>query len=57
MSLSLIALIVYLYLTWYFDYWKRQNVEGPKPAILKGTFPKTYKGQCNLLTELHEIYL
>ncbi|KAM7349840.1 LOW QUALITY PROTEIN: putative cytochrome P450 28d1 [Cochliomyia hominivorax] len=57
LSITLLLLIVYLYLTWHFNYWKRQNVAGPQPQLLKGTFPKTYDGKCNLLTELHEIYL
>ncbi|XP_023294721.2 probable cytochrome P450 28d1 [Lucilia cuprina] len=57
MSLSTIILIVYLYLSWYFNYWKRQNIAGPRPQLLKGTFPKTYAGKCNLLNELHEIYM
>ncbi|XP_037820702.1 probable cytochrome P450 28d1 isoform X2 [Lucilia sericata] len=56
-SLSIIILIVYLYLSWNFNYWKRQNVAGPRPQLLKGTFPKTFAGKCNLLNELHEIYM
>ncbi|XP_004523893.2 probable cytochrome P450 28d1 [Ceratitis capitata] len=46
-----------LYLRWYFNYWQKRGVPGPRPQLLVGNFPKTTMGQCNMLEELHEIYL
>ncbi|XP_054730569.1 probable cytochrome P450 28d1 [Anastrepha obliqua] len=54
---SVIFALVILYLRWHFDYWRKRGVHGPQPNLLTGTFPKTNAGQCNLLEELHEIYL
>lgn len=45
------------YLRWHFNYWNERGVCGPEPELLVGTFPKASAGQCNLLEELHEIYL
>ncbi|XP_075154638.1 putative cytochrome P450 28d1 [Haematobia irritans] len=59
LALLLLALLTatYLYLKWNFEYWNIRYIKGPKPQILRGTFPKTYHGQCNLVEELHEIYM
>ncbi|KAL9886353.1 putative cytochrome P450 28d1 [Glossina fuscipes fuscipes] len=53
----LIIASVYCYLTWHFDNWRKRNVRGPRPQLFKGTFPKSFAGQCSLIEELHEIYI
>uniref|UniRef100_T1J9Q6 Cytochrome P450 n=1 Tax=Strigamia maritima TaxID=126957 RepID=T1J9Q6_STRMM len=40
--LGLIALL-YIYNTWYFDYWKRQGVSGSKPRFIMGTLLPIWK--------------
>uniref|UniRef100_A0A1A9WZ74 Cytochrome P450 n=1 Tax=Glossina brevipalpis TaxID=37001 RepID=A0A1A9WZ74_9MUSC len=57
LSIILLIALFYRYLTWYFDYWYKQNVKGPRPLLFKGTFPKSFAGQCSLIEELHEIYI
>ncbi|XP_037937506.1 probable cytochrome P450 28d1 [Teleopsis dalmanni] len=49
--------IIYLYLSWNFKYWQKRGVKGPKPILISGSFPKSRQGICNLIDELHEIYL
>ncbi|XP_073831889.1 probable cytochrome P450 28d1 [Musca autumnalis] len=56
-SLICFGIGTFLYLTWNFNYWRNQCVLGPRPNIFKGSFPKTSEGICNLVEELHEIYL
>ncbi|XP_061395292.1 probable cytochrome P450 28d1 [Musca vetustissima] len=55
--LACVCVIAFLYLTWNFNYWKSRHVTGPKPTVIKGSFPKTFGGVCNLVEELHQIYL
>uniref|UniRef100_A0A1I8N1M6 Cytochrome P450 n=1 Tax=Musca domestica TaxID=7370 RepID=A0A1I8N1M6_MUSDO len=55
--LTCTCLIAYLYLTWNFHFWTSRDVPGPIPSILKGSFPRTLNGDCNLVEEMHQIYL
>ncbi|XP_036346274.1 probable cytochrome P450 28d1 [Rhagoletis pomonella] len=52
-----ISALVILYLRWHFNYWRKRGVQGPKPNLFIGTLPKSSAGQCNLVEELHDIYL
>ena len=45
------------YLSWNFNYWSQRGVKDIKPHLLNGSLVKTKQGQCNLIEELHEIYL
>uniref|UniRef100_A0A0K8VD63 Putative cytochrome P450 28a5 n=1 Tax=Bactrocera latifrons TaxID=174628 RepID=A0A0K8VD63_BACLA len=54
---SFVAATLIVYLRWHFNYWRKRGVCGPQPYLLVGTLPRTSAGQCNLLEELHEIYL
>lgn len=53
-----IGVILYLYLTWNFDYWKRRGVAGPQPRPYVGTFPKTamLDKSSNYISETSEIF-
>lgn len=57
-SVFIIALAFYLYLTWDFDYWRRRRVTGPVPRAYLGTFPKTalFEKNSNYIQECTEIY-
>lgn len=57
-SLILVSLVFYLYLTWNFNYWRKRGVKGPVPQAYLGTFPKTAKldKNSNYIEETTEIY-
>lgn len=48
--------LLYKYLTWNFDYWKKKGILGPKPIPLVGTFPRSCFYFKNFVYELDEIY-
>lgn len=48
--------ILYLYLTWHFNYWRSRAVIGPKPKPFIGTFPKSTIYWQNFLYDQDEIY-
>jgi len=56
--LLLLALVglFYFYLTKNLDYWKKQNIPGPKPKILVGNFPSIYTRKTTMSEEMAEIY-
>lgn len=58
LSLLIVVLAFYLYLTWNLDYWKRRGVAGPTPRPYVGTFPKTalFDKKSNYIQETTEIY-
>lgn len=58
LSLFIVVLAFYLYLTWNFDYWERRGVAGPTPRPYVGTFPKTalFDKKSNYIQETTEIY-
>lgn len=58
LSLFFLALSLYLYLTWNFDFWRKRGVAGPIPRAYVGTFPKTamFDPSSNYIEETTEIY-
>lgn len=57
LSISGIALtILYYYLTWNFDYWKRRGVLGPEPLPFVGSFLKSAVFWRNFVYDQNEIY-
>lgn len=58
LSVFLVTLSLYLYLTWNFDHWRQRGVNGPVPRAYIGTFPKTalFDKSSNYITETTEIY-
>ncbi|XP_037827151.1 probable cytochrome P450 28c1 [Lucilia sericata] len=51
-----IALLIYYFLTWNFDYWHKKNVKGPKPKPLLGSFPNLLLRKQHFGDDLHDIY-
>lgn len=49
-------LVLYVYLVWNFNYWKKRRVPGPKPVTLMGSFPGTFFQKKHIVDELDEIY-
>lgn len=48
--------ILYVYLVWNFNYWKKRRVPGPKPTTLMGSFPGTFFQKKHIVDEIDEIY-
>lgn len=48
--------ILYVYLVWNFNYWKKRRVPGPKPVTLMGSFPGTFFQKKHIVDEIDEIY-
>ncbi|KAH8262761.1 hypothetical protein KR026_012221 [Drosophila bipectinata] len=55
LTLAVVGLI-YLLLTWNFDYWRRRRVPGPKPKILVGNYPNMFSMKRHLIYDLQDIY-
>jgi hypothetical protein len=51
-----LAIVVYEYLTWQFDYWTKRNLPGPKPKPLLGNFPSMILGKRNVVYDYNDIY-
>lgn len=48
--------LLYVYLVWNFNYWKKRNIPGPDPTPLLGTMPSAVTQKRNLYYEFSEIY-
>ncbi|KAL9884644.1 uncharacterized protein ACN427_011407 [Glossina fuscipes fuscipes] len=53
--LSVIALI-YIFLTWNYNFWKNRGVNGPKPTLIFGNLPSAITRKRNLMYDIWEIY-
>uniref|UniRef100_A0A182T2Q0 Cytochrome P450 n=1 Tax=Anopheles maculatus TaxID=74869 RepID=A0A182T2Q0_9DIPT len=47
---------VYVYLTWYSNYWTKRNVPGPSPRVLLGNFPSFILRHRSFVEDFQEIY-
>lgn len=56
LSILSAILILYLYLTWNFDHWKKRKIPGPIPKPLFGTFPGMVNAKRNFIYDLEEVY-
>ncbi|XP_055843122.1 probable cytochrome P450 309a2 [Episyrphus balteatus] len=54
--LSAIAGLIYLYLSWNFDFWKKRGVKGPEPKLIFGSIPSIVKRNRNLAFDMQELY-
>ncbi|XP_075154540.1 cytochrome P450 28c1 [Haematobia irritans] len=52
-----VALSLYLFLIWNFDYWQRRNVRGPKPCLFFGSFPNLFLGNQHFGDDMKDIYM
>ncbi|XP_058454845.1 probable cytochrome P450 28a5 [Malaya genurostris] len=48
--------VVYLFLTWEFNKWKKMGINGPKPQVLFGNVPNLLKKKRNTYYDLEKIY-
>ncbi|XP_055911140.1 probable cytochrome P450 28d1 [Eupeodes corollae] len=52
---ALVALL-YVFLVWNFNYWKKKGVKGPKPVPFYGSFPNMVKQKDNLSIDVQKVY-
>ncbi|KAH8377623.1 hypothetical protein KR093_006320 [Drosophila rubida] len=51
-----LAGLIYVFMTWNFDYWKKRNVPGPKPTIFMGNYPNMYTMKKHTVYDIDKIY-
>ncbi|XP_059618985.1 probable cytochrome P450 28a5 isoform X1 [Phlebotomus argentipes] len=54
--LSGLGIILYVYLTWNHDYWKKRKIPGPEPRFLLGNVPSLITAQKFLAYEMDDLY-
>jgi hypothetical protein len=55
-SLAAIALGIYCFLTYNFDYWMKRGIIGPKPTALFGNIPSLFTQKVHIALEYNRIY-
>ncbi|KAH8269316.1 hypothetical protein KR018_003210, partial [Drosophila ironensis] len=48
--------LLYLVMTWNFDYWRKRRVPGPKPKIVTGNYPNMFSMKRNVIYDINDIY-
>ncbi|XP_049547998.1 probable cytochrome P450 28a5 [Anopheles darlingi] len=48
--------LIYVYLSWYSNYWRKRGVPGPAPRLLLGNFPSFVLRHRSFVEEIEEIY-
>ena len=51
-----LALALYVYLTWNFDYWSKLGVPSPRPRVLLGNLPSILLRKRHLTYDFDKIY-
>lgn len=54
--IALVVVLVYVFFTWNFDYWKKRGLEGPKPTPLIGSFPGMFSSKTHFVDDYDNIY-
>jgi hypothetical protein len=49
-------LLLYIFLTWNFNYWQNQGIAAPKPKILLGDLPNVLLRKKHVAYDLDKIY-
>ncbi|XP_061394730.1 probable cytochrome P450 28a5 [Musca vetustissima] len=49
-------ILLYIFLVWNFDYWKKRGVTGPKPRPFLGNFPSVFTQKSHISCDIREIY-
>ncbi|XP_016986200.1 probable cytochrome P450 28a5 [Drosophila rhopaloa] len=52
----ILAGLLYLTMTWNFNYWRKRKVPGPKPKLFTGNYPNLFKMERNMIYDLNDIY-
>ncbi|XP_013112914.1 probable cytochrome P450 28d1 [Stomoxys calcitrans] len=55
-TICVILLLLYLFLVWSFDYWKKRGVSGPKPWPFVGNYPSLATQKRNMACDIQDIY-
>ncbi|XP_046803038.1 probable cytochrome P450 28a5 [Lucilia cuprina] len=51
-----VIFVIYIFLIWNFNYWKRHDVNGPKPEIIFGNLPSAITKKRHFMYDLWDIY-
>lgn len=51
-----LLLLIYVFLTWNFNYWKERGIKSPKPKPFVGNFPSVFTQKQHLAMDVKEIY-
>ncbi|XP_055842786.1 probable cytochrome P450 309a2 [Episyrphus balteatus] len=54
--ITTLCILVYVYLTWNFNYWKKRGVLGPEPLIIFGTLPSVIKQNRHFVFDMADLY-
>lgn len=57
--ISLVAAALYFFYRWYtadYDYFKKQNIDGPTPKFPFGNTPNAFTQKKNFLYDIDDIY-
>uniref|UniRef100_A0A1I8MS62 Uncharacterized protein n=1 Tax=Musca domestica TaxID=7370 RepID=A0A1I8MS62_MUSDO len=49
-------ILLYMFLVWNFDYWKKRGVNGPRPKPFVGNFPSVFTQKRHIAFDIQEIY-
>ncbi|XP_055845952.1 probable cytochrome P450 309a2 [Episyrphus balteatus] len=58
-TISLVCVLgalIYIYLSWNFNYWRNRNVNGPRPNLVFGNVPALIKHNRHMAFDMQEIY-
>ncbi|XP_037935753.1 probable cytochrome P450 28a5 [Teleopsis dalmanni] len=51
-----VVALIYLFLIWNSNYWKKRNVNGQKPNPFYGNFPSIYTQKRNMVMDMDDVY-
>ncbi|XP_017125590.1 probable cytochrome P450 28a5 [Drosophila elegans] len=51
-----LAGLLYVTMTWNFNYWRKRKVPGPEPKLFTGNYPNLFKMKRNMIYDLNDIY-
>lgn len=53
---AIVVVLLYVYLTWNFNYWSKRGVPGPKATVLLGDMPNGILRKKNVYYDVQKIY-
>lgn len=54
--LLVVCALIYIFLTWNFNYFKKNSVNGPKPEIIFGNLPSAITKKRHFMYDIWDIY-
>lgn len=49
-------ILIYVYLTWNYNYWKKRGIPGPTPQLIHGNTPSLLFWKRHVIYDFHDIY-